>query len=82
MKIYIIHQFSKAYWLRKLTVKELPLDAGIIISWSNYTFSLCGEDWYFPKGRKEGDHKFSISFFLLYFYFHIIIYKPKQITQP
>jgi len=62
---------------RRTRITDLPLIIGINFNWYDYDFSLCQEDSYFPKGRKEGKHIFTINIGITYFSIRITLYKPK-----
>ncbi len=77
LKFYIeIPCLSEYSWNKK---KEyLPLIAGTSFSWGQYDFELCSDNSYFPKGRKDGNHKFTLQIGFMYWSIKFIWYKPKQ----
>tara|TARA_R110002126_G_scaffold86464_1_gene208649 strand:+ start:43227 stop:43490 length:264 start_codon:yes stop_codon:yes gene_type:complete len=54
----------------------IPITAGINISWSKYGFSICDSNEYFPRGKKEGKHIFSLTIGILYWAIRFTLYTP------
>lgn len=80
MKAYLEVPFLEDWRRVKFkNIRSLWLPIGIYggISWSDYDFECCDSGGYFPKGRKDGKHKFSISFGIMYWSIKLIFYKPK-----
>ncbi len=82
MKCYLSwSRFASAtdYPSRKIT--SIPITGGIYFSWNDYSFQLHSDQCHYPKGKKEGDHKFTVGLHLMWWGIKIIFYKPKTILQ-
>lgn len=75
-KCYIELPF-KSNWRVNDWKTHIPICAGMNLSWKDYEFDLCDTEYYFPKGRKIGKHKFSITFGAFYWWIHFTFYSPK-----
>jgi hypothetical protein len=63
------------YKNKKIT--DLPIIL-FYISWKDYYFELCDMVEYLPRGKKQGEHKLTISFALFYWYIKLTFYSPKH----
>lgn len=54
----------------------LPLSAGILITWADYTFTIHGENNILPRGAKKGKHILSITLGIFYWSIRLCFYKP------
>lgn len=77
LKCYIDLPFMNE-WRRNRKITCIPIGAGITFSWSNYDFELCREKGRYPKGKKEGTHKFTISIGVFYWGMSLVFYYPKS----
>ncbi len=66
-------------WRRSRKITGIPIYLGIIFSWEDYDFSLCGSEEYFHKGKKEGKHIFTISCGIFYWSILLTFYSPTTI---
>lgn len=62
---------------KKEKITDLPIIL-FYISWKDYYFELCDMVEYLPRGKKQGEHKLSISFALFYCYIKLTFYSPKH----
>jgi hypothetical protein len=66
-------------WIRGNKLSHVAIGACIFVDWNDYDFSInCDEGSIFPKGIKEGKHKFTIGFSLFMWGVRLIFYKPKE----
>jgi hypothetical protein len=65
-------------WARNHKVTSIPIVGGIHFSWSKYYFELCDTEAFFPRGRKEGSHIFTVSIAIFYWSASLIFYSEKS----
>jgi hypothetical protein len=66
-------------WNRRYYKEYLPLMGGLYFSWSKHDFEICEQKSFFPKGRKDGKHIFTISIGIFYWSVRFIVYLPKNL---
>jgi len=67
-------------WRRKEKITHIPICLGLTVSWSNYNFELCDTEEYFPRGRKGGKHRLTISCGVFYWWIRLTFYSPKTLS--
>ena len=63
---------------KKEKITHLPICILFNISWKDYYFDLCDMVEYLPRGKKQGQHKLTITFALFYWYIKLTFYSPKH----
>lgn len=79
MKSYLEFTYLSIRKIKNKDIDYIPIGAGGRVSWKKYDFELCDMKEYYPRGRKDGSHIFSITFGIFYWGISWTFYKPKKL---